>query len=137
MPGSAGGNTFDLTAGALPGIGTIHVNGGRGTNTLLWPTTTSHQWVMHGSNTGTLSGPAYPSPTQFTQVGNLTAGSLGDSFQFPEGAALTGNIDGGGTGTLDYTGYSTDVVVDLQIGFASGVAGSVSGFQNVIGASGG
>jgi hypothetical protein len=47
------------------------------------------------------------------------------------------NGGSGGTNTLDYASYSGSVVVDLPIATATGVAGSVTNIQNVIGANGG
>jgi hypothetical protein len=52
-----------------------------------------------------------------------------------EGVALA--LDGGnGTNTLDYTGYTDDVLVDLQVGTATGFS-SINNIENVTGASGG
>ena len=54
---------------------------------------------------------------------------------FADGAALDGTIDGkGGTNTLDYSAYTTDVKVNLQTGTATGVKGFQS-IQNLIGGS--
>ncbi len=55
---------------------------------------------------------------------------------FADGATLSGNITGGGADSLDYTAYSTSVVVDLQTGQATGVGGSVSGIGTVYGGNG-
>jgi hypothetical protein len=76
------------------------------------------------------------SPVAFNQVGNLTAGSGGDTFRFSDQATLSGSVAGGGNTTLAYTLYSTSVIVDLQTGIATGVGGSVSGILNVIGGRG-
>jgi hypothetical protein len=60
----------------------------------------------------------------------------GDTFQFVQGASLSGNILGGGKDTLDYSSYFLGaVLVDLQTGFATGVGGSVSGITTVYGGS--
>jgi hypothetical protein len=130
----SGNNTFDLTAGTA-GATAVSVNGGGGSNTLLG-SAAGNFWAITGADTGTLSGAAYPSPVNFSQVGNLTAGPGGDSFQFADGATLSGSIAGGGSDTLDYSAYSTSVVVDLQTGQATGVGGAVSGIGTVLGGTG-
>jgi hypothetical protein len=74
----------------------------------------------------------------FTAFQNLTGGAAGNTFVFSDGAGLSGNLDGGsGGGTLDYSAYSTSVVVDLQTATATGVGGSLANIQNVTGGSGG
>src|SRR5207245_72356 len=98
---------------------------GEGSGDTLVGSNAGNVFTLAGSNTGTVSGSAYGSSVSFSQVGNLTAGSGSDTFQFADGGSLTGNIVGGGTDTLDYTAYSTSVLVDLQTGFATGVGGSV------------
>jgi hypothetical protein len=40
---------------------------------------------------------------------------------------------GGGTNTLDYSSYHGDILVDMPLGFATGVAGGISHFANVKG----
>jgi hypothetical protein len=133
--GSAGGDTFDLSGGTSAGAA-VTVNGGGGSNTLIGANA-GNAWAIAGADTGTLSGAAYPLPVGFHQVGNLTAGSGGDTFQFADGATLSGRLTGGGSDTLDYSAYSTSVLVDLQTGLATGVAGGVTGIQNVRGGNGG
>ena len=83
-----------------------------------------------------LSGSAYSASITFTGIQNLTAGGGPDYFLFDDGASIDGNITGSNGDTLDYTPYTTSVVVDLQTGSATGVGGSVSGIRNVTGASG-
>jgi hypothetical protein len=133
--GSAGGDTFDLSAGTSSTAAVV-LNGGGGSNTLKGANS-GNFWEVAGADAGTLSGAAYPHAVSFHQVGNLIAGSGGDTFRFDAGATLSGHLIGGGSDTLDYSPYSSSVVVDLQTGFATGVAGGVSGIRNVIGGSGG
>jgi hypothetical protein len=139
------------------GLGRLTINGGSGSNTFTVLTTVvatpvtlvgggnrdtlagadgGNLFVLAGSNAGTLSGNAYGSSVVFSGVGNLSAGSGDDTFQLADGASLAGNIVAAGAGTLDFSAYTTSVVVDLQTGFATGVGGSVSGIVNVIGGSG-
>jgi hypothetical protein len=103
---SWGGPTLTWT-----GLGTLTINGGSGGNTFNILTTSATAGV------------------------NLVGGVGGDTFQFADGASITGTITGGGSATLDYSAYSTSVVVDLQTGSATGVGGSVSGISSVLGGS--
>src|SRR5207245_10865463 len=109
---------------------------GGGSGDTLAGSDSGNTFTLVGNDSGTLSGSAYGSSVLFSQVGNLTAGSGGDTFQFADGASLSGNIVGGGSDTLDYSAYSSSVLVDLQTGLATGVGGSVSGIATVFGGSG-
>jgi hypothetical protein len=132
ISGGTGGNSFELLATSTATAMTI-VGGGSGDK--LDGSNSGNLFTLTGSNTGTLSGNAYGSSIRFSQVGNLTAGSGGNTFRFTDGASLSGSIIGGGSDTLDYTGYRSSVLVDLQTGFATGVGGSVSGIATVFGGS--
>jgi hypothetical protein len=131
--GGTGGNTFDVLATSATAALTL-IGGGSGDT--LGGSNAGNTFTIFGSNAGILSGSAYGSNVAFSQVGNLLAGSGGDTFRFADGASLTGNIVGGGSDTLDYSAYSTSVIVDLQTGFATGVSGSVSGITTIFGGSG-
>jgi hypothetical protein len=74
--------------------------------------------------------------TSATAAATFVGGSGGDTFRFADGASLGGSIVGGGNATLDYSAYTTSVVVDLQTGLATGVGGTVSGILAVVGGSG-
>jgi hypothetical protein len=132
LDGGMGGNTFDLLASsaATP----VSIVGG-GTQDTLVGSNAGNTFVITGSNSGTLSGTAYGSNVLFSQVGNLTAGSGGDTFVFADGASLSGSITGGGSDTLDYSAYRSSVLVDLQTGFATGVGGPVNGITTIFGGS--
>ncbi len=131
--GSQGGDTFDLSAGTSAAA--VMLLGGNGSNSLIG-SNAGNSWEVTGADTGVLSGSAYPSPVGFQQVGNLTAGSGGDYFLIDDQATLSGSLSGGGSDTLDYSPYSTTVLVDLQTGVATGVGGSVSGITTVLGGNG-
>jgi hypothetical protein len=132
--GGAGGNTFNVPSAS--GTAAVTIVGGGGTNTLVG-SNAGNVWALAGTNGGALTGSAYGNNVSFSQVRSLTAGSGGDTFQFADGASLSGAIAGGGSDKLDYTAYSTSVVVDLQTGQATGVAGGVTGILNVNGGTGG
>jgi hypothetical protein len=132
--GGSGADVFNLAAGTSA-TAAVSVRGGGGTNGLLG-SGAGNLWGITGADTGSLSGAAYATPVTFSRVGVLIAGGGGDTFQFADGATLSGSIAGGGSDTLDYSAYSTSVIVDLQTGFATGVGGSVSGIAVVYGGSG-
>jgi hypothetical protein len=126
--------TVDLSAGTATGTGGIanlqSFTGGSAANTLKGPSTATI-WNITAANTGTLTG-----GFSFTAFQNVTSGGGGDRFQFADQATLSGTLTGGGSDTLDYSPYSTSVIVDLQTGVATGVAGGVSGIVNVLGGTG-
>jgi hypothetical protein len=130
--GGTGGNTFNVLATSATAALTIV---GGGTGDTLVGSNAGNRFAITASDSGTLSGSAYASPVSFSQVGNLTAGSGGDTFQLADGASLSGNIVGGGRDTLDYSAYSSSVLVDLQTGSATGVGGTISGIATVDGGS--
>jgi hypothetical protein len=133
--GGSGDDSYVLTGTSATAA--VTVTGGSGNNQLTG-SNTSNVWTLGGTNAGSLSGPAYASPASFSNIPNLVSGSGGDYFQFTDGAAITGNLSGGGSGTLDYSQYTTSVVVDLQVavaGIDTGVGGVVSGITSVAGGS--
>jgi hypothetical protein len=132
IDGGTGGNTFDLFASSATTAMTIV--GGSNSDTLAG-SNAGNTFAISGTNAVTLSGSAYGSTVSFSQIGNLTAGSGGDTFSFADGATLTGGITGGGSDTLNYSAYRSSVLVDLQTGFATGVGGSVTGISTVFGGS--
>jgi hypothetical protein len=126
--------TVDLTANTATGVGGTIANlqsfiGGSGNNTLNGPAAAT-TWNLAGASAGTLTG-----GFSFSAFQNLGGGAGGNTFVFASGATVGGTITGGaGTNTLDYSAYTTSVIVDLQTGFATGVAGGVAGIANVNGA---
>src|SRR5205085_7951860 len=91
---------------------------------------TSNSWSLTGPNAGQVDG------FSFSGFENLQGGSGADTFQFSNGGSIGGTIRGGGTDTLDYFAYVGDIVVDLLLGSATGVAGGVAGIANVTGSVG-
>jgi hypothetical protein len=125
----AGSGDNSGTISGAPAALAVHFVGGAGNNSLTAANTPS-RWDLSTANGGEVN------RVSFANVGNLIAGSDADTFAFRDGATVSGRI-GGGANTLDYSAYSTSVVVNLQTGFATGVGGGVSGIRNVIGGSGG
>jgi hypothetical protein len=114
----------------------VAINGGTGANTLVG-SAINNVWVITGSNSGTLSSTSIAGLVSFASVQNLTGGAASNSFVFSDGARISGNLDGGGGGSLDYSTYSSSVIVDLQTATATGVGGNIANIQNVTGGSGG
>jgi len=70
-------------------------------------------WQLTGLNSGIVDGLA-TGPITFNNVGNLTGGTLDDSFQFSSGIVFNGQIDGNtGFDRLDYSAFTSDVTIDL------------------------
>jgi hypothetical protein len=139
----------NLNGGAAGGFANIQSVIGNNTSTRLVGPNQLDYWNITGSNQGNLlaTQPYRPGPFTFSQVPNLTGGTVNDAFQFAAGASVSGVIDGGGgTNTLDYSQYSTGVTVDLSgqntptnptdsfggLGAATGTA-HVRHIQNVVG----
>jgi hypothetical protein len=130
--GGSGTNTFIFSTGAVLD-GTLD-GGSSGSNTL----TSAYSTAVSFSLTGVDAGTGTP-VAAFLDIQNLSCVGVGSSyFQFADGAALDGNLAGSGGATLDYSPYTTSVMVDLQpsVASATGIGGSISGITNVIGASG-
>jgi hypothetical protein len=135
-----------LSASSLTGLSVGPINFGSGGVSVLTITGGS------GNNTYTVTGtPAVQGTTLSTGAGvdlisiqgsslpltiNSMSGSGADTFRFADGASITGDIFGGGTDTLDYSAYTSSVIVNLQTGLATGVGGSVSGIGTIFGGSG-
>src|SRR5262249_9396111 len=74
----------------------------------------------------------------FSSVQSLVGGPANNRFIFHDGASLSGDLDGGGgRNTLDYSAYTSNVVVNLPLNSATGVGGRIANIQDVFGGSGG
>jgi hypothetical protein len=103
------------------------------------PVTLSNDVTYGFSISGLAPEVIYLSARQNTTLNtSLRTGAGNKTFNVqaaPQGVALT--LDAGsGTNTLDYTGYTGNVLANLQTGVATGFSG-ISNIQNVKGASGG
>jgi Ca2+-binding RTX toxin-like protein len=111
--------------------GSVNLNGGAGTNLLIGPDSAS-TWTLTDANAGSLN-----DLIAFASFQNLTGGSADDRFLFNNGGSLAGAIDGGGgTNEFDYSAYTGDITVNLALGTATNVGGSVRNIQNVTGSIG-
>jgi Ca2+-binding RTX toxin-like protein len=113
-------------------IGLLNLDGGPGNNTLISGGAAPGIWILLNVNQGFL----IRSIISFQAFGDLVGSAGDDIFIFADGAQVTGSISGGGgTNTLDYTAYSSSLLVVLPIGLATGVEGGISGIHNVTGGS--
>jgi hypothetical protein len=123
------GNTYNW--GSVPGVVQALASPtsvvGAGGDTLVGGNA-ANTWSVTGQNAGQVGG------VTFTGFPNLTGGSQADTFAFVNGGKVTGVVNGGGgVNTLDYSGYTGNILVDLPLGAASLVGGGVRNLQNVVG----
>jgi hypothetical protein len=98
--------------------------GDNNTSTLIGPNTAT-TWSITATNKGTAG------LTSFSGFVNLTGGTGNDTFKLSNGVGVTGTIDGGtGANTLDYSAYTTGIIVDLLIPTATNI-GAINNIQNV------
>jgi hypothetical protein len=129
-----GGATLNVLTTSVP----VNLIGSPSGPVSLFASNGANTWNITGHNAGTLfSAPLYGTVT-FSGAANLHGGNGADTFVFADGAGVDGTIDGGGgTNTLDYSAYSSSVLVDLQTGSATGVGQGIANIQNVTGGTGG
>lgn len=117
----------NVTIDSLPAGVTVNIDGAGGTTTLIG-NTSPNTWHITGVDSGDLNG-----VVNFTNIGILTGGPGADNFDFSGSGSLFGKIDGaGGANTLDYSGQSGPVTVDLSLDFASNI-GSFANIENFVG----
>jgi hypothetical protein len=131
------GVSVNLQSGTATGVGGTFdgiqsFTGGGGSNTLVGADVSSI-WNITGTNTGSINGGA----VTFTGFQNLAGGGVADTFILSDGAGISGNLNGGAAGSLDYSFYSSSVIVDLRTATATGVGGGIANIQNVTGGNGG
>src|SRR5262249_15956128 len=95
-----------------------------GTNTLIGPDTPNTWRLVAGADYSYLGTDV---GFRADQIQNLVGGAAADTFLFGDGFQIAGTIDGGGgTNTLNYAAYTTNVLVNLQTGTATGVGGAIA-----------
>ena len=131
LTGGTAVDTFTVgTSGSLTGT----VNGGGGSNILVGPNLPS-TFNITAKNAGNLT--SSTGVLNFTSIQNLTGGAEANVFVFSPGVTIAGNLSGGtGGGTLNYTGYTTAVTVNLQTNKVTGVTGLATNLAGAIGGSG-
>lgn len=124
----------NVTYSAIPSIA-----GGTAVDTVTGPAVAT-QWTLNGANAGSVTVGAVA--LAFTGVENLTGSTASDEFIVLPTGSLSGNLNGGtGTGinSVDYSAWSTNVVVNLSVttaGNATGVSGAMTGIGMVTGGAG-
>jgi hypothetical protein len=111
----------------------VTLTGNGGSDTLTGPDSDT-MWSLTGPGSGSLGAVA------FSGMSNLVGGAGVDSFTFGPNASI-GSLNGGGGGDwLDYSAFTTGVIVNLVTGSATavagGAAGAVSNVQDVAGGTG-
>ena len=139
IDGGSGGNTFNIvtlpietvnlntgagndTVNVQATAGSLVVNGQGGTNKLVGPNVTE-TWTISGANAGSVG------VTTFSNLQNLTGGTLNDTFKFTAAGSVSGKVNGGtGTNTLDYSG---DGGIAATVNLATLAATKTGGFANI------
>jgi hypothetical protein len=140
--GGSGANQMSF-GNAVPSFA-VTFHGGVGKNTLYAPDQqgVTHVWSINGVNSGTLDGTTaglIHQPLEkvtFSGVQNLVGSGGLNTFHLAPGGKITGTIDGGGNGWLDYSARGSAVTVNLPAGTATDVTGGVSHIYNVLGGQG-
>jgi hypothetical protein len=126
------------TVNALSTFNPVNLIGNPSGLISLFASDAANTWNITGQNAGTLSSALLAGTVTFSGRVSLYGGNGADTFVFADGAGVGGVIDGGGgTNTLNYSSYSSSVLVDLQTGSATGVGGGIANIQNVTGGTGG
>jgi hypothetical protein len=127
LGGSGPDKFFIGISGSLTGT----LDGGSGSNTLQGPNTTNN-WNLTAPNAGALN-----ASINFKNIHSLIGGAAADNFVFQTGAGITGTLNGGsGSNSLNYAPYLGNVTVNLPLGKATAIGGSISNIQNVTGSQG-
>jgi Ca2+-binding RTX toxin-like protein len=122
-------NLQTLTATGLAKFASVQIYIGSSNNDTLIGSDQGSAFRITGTDSGIVN-----DTFSFASVETLQGGSGNDTFIFVDTAGLSGDIKGGGgIDTLDYSGYSSAVVINLTTGKASNVVKSISQLENLIG----
>jgi outer membrane protein OmpA-like peptidoglycan-associated protein/Ca2+-binding RTX toxin-like protein len=126
LTGGAEVDTFVIEAGgSVDGV----IDGGQGADSLEGADT-DNTWEITALDAGALNDQVFES------IENMIGGEDQDTFVLAEGAGIAGLIDGGnGSNTLDYSAYTSDVIVNLSDDTATGT-NEISNIQNLAGGAG-
>jgi len=127
---NAGSGDDTFTVVSEPAVFPVVFDGGPGTNTLL-ARDAVNLWDISAQGAGLVN------TVFFRSVQNLTGGADTATFALRDGTGVSGSIDGGGgRNTLDFSAYTSNVIVDLPLGLATGVGGTIANIQNLTGGAG-
>ena len=123
LNGTTGGTLNSTTSFA----GITNLAGGTGTDTLIGTVQiyTLDNFIQNKGSNGTVS---------WTSMENLTDTSSG-TFNMGTGGKISGGLDGGADGTLNYNSYATPVTLNLSGPGTTGIGGSWTGITMVTGSS--
>ncbi|NGP18571.1 LEPR-XLL domain-containing protein [Devosia chinhatensis] len=105
--GGAGNDVFRIDEDSFgsAAIPSVAIDGGGGSDTIVFDTSDSAEWRLDGANAGRVGTTVRPTLLTFSEVENLR-GSDGniDVFKIASGGSLSGKIDGGygGKDTFEY-----------------------------------
>ncbi len=125
-----GGNDQFVIQGMPVGL-TLTLVGGSDSDTIE-DTVGAATWTITGNGVGTVSG---SHAFSFSGIENITTGDGNDNFVFSDNtASIGGSLDGGaGSNTLNYTGRTTAIAVDLGAATATAIGGTIDGITNLVG----
>jgi hypothetical protein len=132
--GGTGSDTFNVQ-GNLGNIPVTIIGGLSKSLNILNGPNLPNVWNVTSVNAGQVGNVA------FKNIQILGGGNVSDLYRFSNGAGVTGDIldfAPGGVETLDYSAYTTPVIVDLKTftALAGGIHTSVFNIKNVIGGQG-
>jgi hypothetical protein len=126
-----GGSALDRFYMMNPQAQVDRIIGGGGLDE-LYGAAIHNVWEIEGTSAGVLN-----EATQFSGIVSLRGGAGRDWFRVGPGASFSGSfLGGGGLDTLDYSAWSSSVSINLATGKATGVSGTVSSFEILVGGSG-
>ncbi len=142
LTGSSGGSHV-FTLNDISSLGTLAINGNSSvTNTLaLLSGSGTNTWTVtnnggSGGSNGTIAATNITSGGTFNNIQNLTSGTATNNFVFNNGAAISGNIINSGTGSLNFSAYTTAVSINATTNTSTGIGGTFSGITTFTGGSG-
>jgi hypothetical protein len=142
LDGGSGDDTFNVTPPLVQNIlsiaGPLTLNGGGGSNTM---TVDDRQAAADDTYSISSGGIKRTKSAAISYSGlqavTLRGGSGNDTFKMISLPSTRFAIQGGAdTNTLSYAAWTGDVLVDLPLGYATGLSGGVSGIANVTGSKG-
>jgi hypothetical protein len=128
LTGGTGQDTFTFAVG---GSLTGNIDGGGGNDTIVGANQTDN-WSITGANAGSITAVL----AGFTNIDNLTGGTVADTFTFAVGGSLAGTIDGGGGAAL-IVGANQTNNWNINGANAGKITGALNAFVNVQSLTGG
>jgi Ca2+-binding RTX toxin-like protein len=126
LEGGAANDSFKMLGGSVDSI-----LGGVGIDTLTGESI-NNDWAITGPGAGSVN-----ATLAFSELENLTGGTLDDVFSIAPSGSIPGTLSGGlGTNTLSYESWLTDVSINAVPGVASAVNLVAANFSILVGGAG-